>query len=70
MLGGFLVLIYLAGHWGFAGMLYAAILFCFIWFRLYNDHQQAVDDLWAKIKDAVNKQIEQLKEKLNKPKAQ
>jgi len=70
MLGGFLVIIYLAGHWGFAGMLYAAILFSFIWFRLYEDHKQAVDDLFAKIKDMINKQIEQLKEKLNKPKAQ
>jgi len=28
-----------------------------------------IDDLWAKIKDAVQKQIDQLKEKINKPKA-
>lgn len=70
MLGGFLVLIYLAGHWGICGMLYAAILFCFIWFRLYNDHKDAIDNLFAKAKEFVQKQIEQLKEKLNKPKAE
>jgi len=70
MLGGFLLLIYLAGHWGICGMLYVAILFCFIWFRLYEDHKQAVDDLFAKIKEFVKKQIDQLKEKLNKPKAE
>jgi len=70
MLGGFLFLIYLAGHMGICGMLYCAILFSFIWFRLYEDHKQAVDDLFAKLKDFVQKQIEQLKEKLNKPKAQ
>jgi len=51
-------------------MLYVAILFCFIWFRLYEDHKQAVDDLFAKIKEFVKKQIDQLKEKLNKPKAE
>jgi len=70
MIFGFLFLIYLAGHMGITGMLYAAILFCFIWFRLYNDHQQAIDDLYAKIKAEIKKQIDQLKEKLNKPKAQ
>jgi len=70
MLGGFLVIIYLAAHWGFAGIFYAAILFCFIWFRLYEDHKEGVDNLWAKIKEFVQKQFEQLKEKLNKPKAE
>jgi len=69
MLAGFLVLIYLAGHWGIAGMLYAAILFCFIWFRLYRDHKDAVDNLFAKIKEQVQKLIEQVKEKINKPKS-
>jgi len=70
MLGGFLVLIYLATKWGICGMLYAAILFCFIWFRLYEDHKEGIDNLWEKIKDLVKKQFEQLKEKINKPKAQ
>jgi len=70
MLGGFLVIIYLAGKWGLAGMLWAATLFCFVWFRLYKDHGDAVDNLWAKIKEFVQKQIDQLKEKINKPKAQ
>jgi len=70
MLGGFLLIIYLAAHWGFAGMLYAAILFSFIWFRLYEDHKEGVDNLFAKIKEFIKKQFEQLKEKLNKPKAQ
>jgi len=70
MLGGFLFLIYLAGHLGMCGLLYGAILFCFIWFRLYHDKQEAIDNLWAKLKEFVQKQFEQLKEKLNKPKAQ
>jgi hypothetical protein len=70
MIAGFLVLIYLAGHWGICGMLYVALLFCFIWFRLYNDHKDAIDDLFNKAKEFVQKQIEQLKEKLNKPKAE
>jgi len=51
-------------------MLYAAILFSFIWFRLYEDHKEGVDNLFAKIKEFIKKQFEQLKEKLNKPKAQ
>jgi len=70
MLGGFLVLIYLASKWGVAGMLYAGILFCFIWFRLYRDHKDAVDNLFAKLKEQVQKLIDQVKEKINKPKAQ
>jgi len=70
MLGGFLVLIYLAAKWGVAGMLYAGILFCFIWFRLYQDHKEGIDNLFAKLKEQVNKLIETIKEKINKPKAQ
>jgi len=70
MVFGFLFLIYLAGHMGICGMLYAAILFCFIWFRLYNDHKEAIDNLFQKAKDFVQQQFEQLKEKINKPKAQ
>jgi len=70
MIFGFLFIIYLAAKMGICGMLYAAILFCFIWFRLYNDHQAKIDELFQKLKDFVNQQIQQLKEKLNKPKAQ
>jgi len=70
MIGGFLFLIYLSSHLGMCGMIYGFILFSFIWFRLYNDKQQMIDDLWAKIKAKVNEQIQQLKEKMNKPKAQ
>jgi Reticulon. len=70
MLVGFLVLIYLAGKWGICGMLYAAILFCFIWFRLYRDHKEGVDNLFAKIKEQVNNLIQKAKEAINKPKAQ
>jgi len=70
MVFGFLFLIYLSAKVGICGMLYVAILFCFIWFRLYQDHQAQIDDLFQKIKDAIKKQIDQLKEKLNKPKAQ
>jgi len=70
MLFGFLFIIYLAGHLGMCGMLYGAILFCFIWFRLYHDKKETIDNLFAQLKDFVNKQIEQLKEKINKPKAQ
>jgi len=51
-------------------MLYVAILFCFIWFRLYRDHKDGVDNFFAKVKEFIQKQFEQLKEKLNKPKAQ
>jgi len=69
MIGGFLFLIYLAGHLGMCGIIYGFILFSFIWFRLYHDKQQMIDDLWEKIKDFVKKQIEQVKEKINKPKA-
>jgi len=69
MIGGFLFIIYLAGHLGMRGMIYGFILFSFIWFRLYHDKQQMIDDLWAKIKDFVKKQIDQVKEKINKPKA-
>jgi len=70
MLVGFLVLIYLAGKWGICGMLYAGILFCFIWFRLYNDHKEGVDKLFATIKEQVEKLIQKAKEAINKPKAQ
>jgi len=70
MIFGFLFLIYLAGKMGICAMVYVAILFCFIWFRLYNDHQQAIDDLWEKIKKMVNDQIQKVKEQINKPKAQ
>jgi len=70
MVFGFLFLIYLAGHMGICGMLYGALLFCFIWFRLYRDYKDAIDNLFAKAKEFVRKQIEQLKEKINKPKAQ
>jgi len=68
MIFGFLFLIYLAGHMGICAMLYVAILFCFVWFRLYNDHQAKIDELFQKAKDFVNQQIEQIKEKINKPK--
>jgi len=70
MVFGFLFIIYLAGHWGVCGILYASILFCFIWFRLYNDHKEAIDNLFQKAKEFLQKQFEQLKEKINKPKAQ
>jgi len=70
MIFGFLFLIYLAGHMGLCGMLYAAILFCFIWFRLYNDHKQAIDDLFEKVKKMIEEQIQKVKEQINKPKAQ
>jgi len=70
MIFGFLFLIYLAGHMGVCGMLYVAILFCFIWFRLYNDHKEAIDNLFQKIKDMVKQQIDNLKAKINKPKAE
>jgi len=69
MLAGFLVLIYLASRVGICGMLYAAILFCFIWFRLYRDHKEGIDNLWEKIKDFAKKQFEKVKEQINKPKA-
>jgi len=55
---------------GLCGMLYAAILFCFIWFRLYNDHKQAIDDLFEKVKKMIEEQIQKVKEQINKPKAQ
>jgi len=70
MLVGFLVLIYLAGKWGICGMLYAGILFCFIWFKLYNDHKEGVDKLFATIKEKVQELINKAKEAINKPKAQ
>jgi len=69
MLGGFLFIIYLAGHLGVRGMIYGFILFSFIWFRLYHDKKDMIDDLWEKIKAFVQKQIDQIKEKINKPKA-
>lgn len=69
MIFGFLFLIYLAGHMGICAMLYVAILFCFIWFRLYNDHQAKIDELFQKAKDFIQQQIQQLKEKINKPKS-
>jgi len=49
-------------------MLYAGILFCFIWFRLYRDHGDKIDELFAKLKAKVQELIEQVKGKLNKPK--
>jgi len=70
MVFGFLFLIYLATKMGICAMVYVAILFCFIWFRLYRDHQAKIDELFQKLKDLINQQIQQLKEKLNKPKAQ
>jgi len=70
MLFGFLVLIYLAGKWGICGILYAAILFCFVWFRLYNDHKEGVDKCFAAIKEQIDKLIAKAKEAINKPKAQ
>jgi len=54
---------------GICAMLYVAILFCFIWFRLYNDHQAKIDELFQKAKDFIQQQIQQLKEKINKPKS-
>ena len=68
MVGVFLVLIFLAGHVCCFCTLYIALLFCFIWFRLYRDQKQAIDDLFAKAKDFAKKQIELVKEKINKPK--
>jgi hypothetical protein len=70
MLIGFLVLICLAGKWGICGILYAAILFCFVWFRLYNDHKEGVDKCFAAIKEQIDKLIAKAKEAINKPKAQ
>jgi hypothetical protein len=70
MIFGFLFIIYLAGHMGICAMLYCALLFCFIWFRLYHDKKEMIDNLFQKLKDFVNQQIQQLKEKMNKPKAQ
>lgn len=68
MVGVFLVLIFLAGHVCCFCTLYVALLFCFIWFRLYRDQKKAIDDLSAKAKDFAKKQIELVKEKINKPK--
>jgi len=70
MVFGFLFIIYLAGHMGLTGMVYALLLFSFIWFRLYNDHKEAVDNLFAKLKAFVKEQFDKLKEMINKPKSQ
>jgi hypothetical protein len=70
MIFGFLFLIYLAGHMGICGMLYVAILFCFIWFRLYNDHHDKIDELWEKLKSFVKEQYQKVMDNINKPKQQ
>jgi len=68
MIFGFLFLIYLAGHMGICAMSYVAILFCFIWFRLYKECKGPIDDLFAKAKKFLEEQMEKLKGMLNKPK--
>jgi len=70
MIFGFLFTIYLSAKMGICGMLYAAIFFCFIWFRLYHDKKDTIDGLFQKLKDLINQQIQNIKEKINKPKAQ
>jgi len=55
---------------GLTGIVYALLLFSFIWFRLYNDHKEAVDNLFAKLKAFVKEQFDKLKEMINKPKSQ
>ena len=68
MIGVFLVLIFLAGHVCCFCTLYIALLFCFVWFRLYRDQKNAIDELFAKAKNFAKQQIELVKEKINKPK--
>lgn len=65
-----IILIAIAGHMRFVTIVYVAILFSFVWFRLYKEKHDKIDELAAKLVAMIKEQIKNLKKKMNKPKSQ